>query len=364
MRLSVPATGHRTVSTRRQDDVTLSAVVLVHPAGKRAGLAGPLVTRRTSASGSLQRMSRVVVRQESVVLHGHRRAFRLAGPPPGTAPALLLVHGIGDSSRTWAEVLPQLAATRTVVAPDLLGHGGSDKPRADYSLGGFANGMRDLLCLLGIASATVVGHSLGGGVAQQFAYQYPQLCERLVLVASGGLGMEVTPLLRLAALPGAGPLVAASVLPTLRLPVVAAARLAARAGLLDPWDVDEVSHVWSALRDASTRSAFLRTLRSVVDVRGQSVTSADRLYLAAGVPTLLVWGDRDPVLPVAHARACAEALPWVELEVVPRAGHQPHRTDPARFVALLERFLADTAPATHDPDAWRGLLAAGSDQWA
>ncbi len=300
------------------------------------------------------------VRQESVVLHGHRRSYRWAGAEPGTAPVLLLVHGIGDTNRTWSEVLPRLARPgRTVVAPDLLGHGASDKPRADYSVGGFANGMRDLLCVLGVERATVVGHSLGGGIAQQLAYQYPELCERLVLVASGGLGSEVTPLLRLAVLPGASAAIAGSVLPPVRVPVVWAARLAAWAGLVDPWDVDEVTHVWAGLRDASTRSAFLRTLRGVVDLRGQSVSSADRLYLAARVPTLLVWGDRDPVLPVAHARLCADLLPAARLEVVPRAGHQPHRTDPDRFVALLERFLAETSPAVHDPGAWRDSLLAG-----
>ncbi len=297
------------------------------------------------------------VTRHTRVVHGHRRAFLLAGPPPGTAPALLLVHGIGDSSRTWHDVVPLLARDHTVVAPDLLGHGASDKPRADYSVGGFANGMRDLLALLGLERATVVGHSLGGGIALQFAYQYPQLVERLVLVASGGLGAEVTPLLRAAALPGAGLAISASVLPAVRLPVLAAADVVARFGLIDPWDVDEVAHVWRGLKDRSTRAAFLRTLRSVVDLRGQCVSSTDRLYLAAAIPTLLVWGGRDPILPVAHARATAEALPGVRLEVVPRAGHQPHRTDPRRFVTVLEEFLATTAPATHDPASWRALLA-------
>lgn len=304
-------------------------------------------------------MAQVPVRRQTVTLHGHRRAFQIAGPAPGTAPALLLVHGIGDTSRTWEKVLPLLAAKRTVIAPDLLGHGHSDKPRADYSLGGFANGMRDLLCVLGIETATVVGHSLGGGVAQQLAYQHPQLCERLVLVATGGLGLEVAPLLRLAALPGASAVIGASVLPPVRVPVVLAARLAARAGLIDPYDVEDAAHLWNGLRDRSTRSAFLRTLRGVIDVRGQTVTSADRLYLAAGVPTLLVWGERDPILPVAHARACAELLPSAQLEVVPKAGHQPHRTEPARFVALVEAFLDATAPAAHDGQVWRRALASG-----
>jgi len=300
------------------------------------------------------------VRQRFVTVHGHQRAYRLAGPLPGTAPAVLLVHGVGDSSRTWKDVLPLLGVTRTIIAPDLLGHGASDKPRADYSVGGFANGMRDLLLLLGVERVTVVGQSLGGGIAQQFAYQYPELCERLVLVASGGLGSDVTPLLRLAALPGAGPVIRVSALPPVRLPLVVAASLAAWCGLLDVTDVDEAAHVMRALREKSTRTAFLRTLRSVIDVRGQTVSSADRLYLAATLPTLLVWGARDPVLPVAHARATMAILPGARLEILPRAGHQPHRSDPERFVRVLEDFLDTTTAATYDEGLWRRTLAAGA----
>jgi len=293
----------------------------------------------------------------SRLVHGHRRAFVLAGPPPGTAPALLLIHGIGESSHTWDEVLPRLAETYTVLAPDLLGHGDSDKPRADYSIGGFANGMRDLLVLNGIDRATVVGHSLGGGIAMQFAYQYPGFCERLVLVASGGLGAEVMPLLRAAALPGADTVIAASLTAPVRLPILAGARLAAKAGLLGPRDVAELTGVWQGLRDRSTRSAFLRTLRSVIDVRGQSVSSRDRLYLAATLPTMLLWGERDPVLPVQHAHDAAAALPGSRLEVLPRAGHMPHCSDPDRFVELLTAFLEETAPAAYDETTWRDMLS-------
>jgi pimeloyl-ACP methyl ester carboxylesterase len=296
------------------------------------------------------------LRRETRVIHGHKRAFLLTGPRLGTAPVLWLIHGIGDSSRTWEEVLPLLGDGYTVVAPDLLGHGASDKPRADYSVGGFANGMRDLMIVLGVERATVVGHSLGGGVALQFAYQYPELVERLVLVASGGLGAEVHPVLRAAALPGTSALIGVSSHPMLRVPALTAAKLAARVGLLDPADVEETGYVWEALRDGSTRAAFLRTLRSVIDVRGQAVTSRDRLYLTAAIPTLLIWGARDPILPVAHARVAADALPGAQLEVVARAGHLPHRSRPQGFADSLLGFLASTVPAHHDPSVWRDLL--------
>jgi pimeloyl-ACP methyl ester carboxylesterase len=129
--------------------------------------------------------------------------------------------------------------------------------------------------------------------------------------------------------------------------------------VLDPADVDEVATIWQGLRDRSTRAAFLRTLRSVVDLRGQSVTSRDRLYLATSVPTLLVWGSRDPVIPVAHAREAVECLPGAVLEVLERSGHLPHRHDPAGFAAVVTRFLATTEPAEHDARAWRDMLEAG-----
>ena len=131
-------------------------------------------------------------------VHGYRRAFIKAG----SGPALLLIHGIGDNADSWADVIPELAKDYTVIAPDLLGHGQSDKPRADYSIGAYANAMRDLLSVLDVDRVTVMGHSLGGGVAMQFAYQYPERCERLVLVGTGGVGHEVNPVLRFVALPG------------------------------------------------------------------------------------------------------------------------------------------------------------------
>ena len=134
-----------------------------------------------------------------LTLHGHAVTYRTAG----SGPVLLLLHGIANSSQTWENVAPRLSERFTLIAPDLLGHGESATPRGDYSLGAHATGVRDLLTALGIEHVTVVGHSLGGGIAMQFAYQFPERCERLVLVSSGGLGREVHLLLRAAALPGA-----------------------------------------------------------------------------------------------------------------------------------------------------------------
>jgi pimeloyl-ACP methyl ester carboxylesterase len=257
-------------------------------------------------------------------------------------------------------VLPWLAERYCVVAPDLLGHGGSAKPRGDYSLGAYASGIRDLLGALGHERATVVGHSLGGGVAMQFAYQFPERCERLVLVSSGGLGREVHGLLRAAALPGAE-----WVLPVLCAAGVCdavdgVAGFLARVGLRAGPDLQEAWRGFSSLSDADGRRAFLHTVRTILDVGGQRVSATDRLYLAAEVPTMLVWGERDSMIPVAHAHAASGAIPGSRLEIFPGAGHFPHRDDPRRFVEVVLDFLATTKPARVSDGQWQALLRRGA----
>ena len=299
-----------------------------------------------------------VVRIESRTIHGYRRVFRIAGEP-GNGPPLLLIHGIGDSSATWRTVLADLARQHLVIAPDLLGHGQSAKPRADYSVAAYANGMRDLLGVLGIDEVTLVGHSLGGGVAMQFAYQFPEKTQRMVLVATGGAGSGVSPLLRGATLPGAQTALSALRLPGSRAAVNA---LIALAGHIDTGlglDAVDLRRVVYSLPDATARAAFIRTLWAVVDWRGQVVTMLDRCYLARAVPTLLMWGARDSVLPIGHAYQAHAAMPGSRLEVFDDAGHFPFRTDPRRFVAVVEDFLAATTPSTWGVDDWRELLREG-----
>jgi pimeloyl-ACP methyl ester carboxylesterase len=307
------------------------------------------------ARRSRSRADEPTVRIESRVVHGYRRVFRIAG----SGPPLLLIHGIGDSSATWRTVLPQLARKHTVIAPDLLGHGASAKPRADYSAAAYANGMRDLLGVLGIDRVTLVGHSLGGGVAMQFAYQFPEHTERMALVASGGAGRHVSPLLRAASLPGAQAAIAALRLPGARLAVNTAVSVLERLDTGLGVDAPDLRRVVEALPDATARAAFIRTLRSVVDWRGQVVTMLDRCYLVRGMPTLLLWGSRDSVLPVGHAYQAYAAMPGSRLEIFDGAGHFPFRTDPERFVSVLEDFCASTEPSVWGADEWRALLRSG-----
>jgi len=293
-----------------------------------------------------------VVRLRYRTVHGHRRAFRMAG----NGPAVLLIHGIGDSSETWAPVIPGLARHFRVIAPDLLGHGHSDKPRGDYSIGGYANGMRDLLSVLGVDRVTLIGHSLGGGVAMQFAYQYPERTDRLVLVSTGGVGRQVTPLLRAASLPGADLVLACFNLPTVRQQIGMLVKvlqlLHTRLGM----DAPDLLRVVDALPDATSRSAFVSTLRAVVDWRGQIGTMLDRCYLTRGMPTMLVWGEQDPILPALHAGLAHVAMPGSRLELFPNTGHFPFHTEPQRFVKVVREFIASTEPAGFAPEQWRQML--------
>jgi pimeloyl-ACP methyl ester carboxylesterase len=293
-------------------------------------------------------------------IHGYRRAFRIAGE----GPAILLIHGIGDNSSTWETVQTKLAQRFTVIAPDLLGHGKSDKPRADYSVAAYANGMRDLLAVLDIDRVTVVGHSLGGGVTMQFAYQYPQLVERIVLVGTGGVTKDVHFALRLASLP-----MGSEALAVLRMPgAVPALQIFGRfigtvfGSTKFGRDLPDVLRVLIELPEPTASSAFSRTLRAVVDWRGQVVTMLDRCYLTQSVPVQLIWGQDDSVVPVSHAQLAHAAMPGSQLEIFDKSGHFPFHDFPDRFVEVVERFIDSTEPATHDQDMLRALLRAGINE--
>ena len=290
-----------------------------------------------------------MIEHRSIEIHGERLAYY----DEGQGEVLLLIHGMAGSSQTWREILPRLAKKYRVIAPDLLGHGHSATPRGDYSLGAHASGVRDLLSALDVPRVTVVGHSLGGGVAMQFAYQFPERCERLVLVSSGGLGKEVHLLLRAAALPGADwvlPMLTSRGVRGLGQGIAATLRL----GRMAPsGDIGVLASGFASLDTAGSRSAFLHTVRSVIDTQGQRVSAVDRLHLAAVLPTLIVWGEEDSIIPPAHGRAAHEAMPGSRLEVFPGAGHMPHHHDPERFAAILTDFCASTESASLTSDHWR-----------
>lgn len=291
---------------------------------------------------------------QHLLIHGHDVGFHTAGSGPVV---VVLIHGMAGSSATWGHVIPALAEQVVVVAPDLLGHGQSAKPRGDYSLGAYACGVRDLLIALGHERVTIVGHSLGGGVALQFAYQFPERCERLILVGSGGLGREVSPLLRALTLPGAEYLLPLVFSPRLRDAGVGLAASLFRLGLKPTPVLEEIWRGYVSLTDTDSRQAFVHTLRSVIDLAGQRVNATDRLYLASEVPTLIVWGERDSIIPVSHAIAAHDAIPGSRLEVFDGVGHYPHCEDPERFARALLEFIHSTSPAAVSEQRWREVLS-------
>jgi pimeloyl-ACP methyl ester carboxylesterase len=286
-------------------------------------------------------------------LHGHRAVYRVIG----SGPPVVLIHGMINSSRHWEAVARRLAGSHQVIAPDLIGHGGSATPRGDYSLGAHAASIRDLLAAIGVESATIVGHSLGGGVAMQFFYQFPQRTDRLVLISSGGLGHEVSPLLRGAALPGSAAMLR---LATQRQVVGAVAaggaRLRSRGAKTGVY-LQAIARALGPLQEPGSQRAFLQTLRSVIDIHGQRVSARDRLYLLGDMSTLIVWGERDRTIPISHGVEAAEAIPNCRFETLPRAAHFPNIEDPEGLADVLEDFLATTSPTRIDDSMWGQVLA-------
>ncbi len=271
---------------------------------------------------------------KSMMIHGDRVAYR----DEGAGEALLLIHGMGGSSQTWRDVIPMLAKKYRVIAPDLLGHGQSDKPRGDYSVGAFAVLARDLLDGLGISKVTVVGHSLGGGIAMQFAHQHRQYCKGIVLISSGGFGDDVGRVLRLLSLPGS----------ELVLPVIASRPAVMVGNALRALTGSEARFQRRpSLSHRDHRQAFLRTLRSVVDFRGQAVSALNRLCFSTDLPALIISGDADGVIPVEHARAAHARIPNSRLHILPGVHHHPPTEQPATVARLIDDFLTKTRENRH-----------------
>src|SRR4051812_20207165 len=290
-----------------------------------------------------------------VTIHGHRRAYVKVG----RGPVVLLLHGLGCDHTTWESVIEPLSRRYTVIAPDLLGHGQSDKPRADYTLGGYANGMRDLLTVLGVDKVTVLGHSFGGGVAMQFAYQFPERTERLVLGASRGLGPGVSPAIRAVSAPGFHQVMGLLTLPGVRHVGKAGLVALSRTRFKAARDLDEVAEIYDSFRDPAARAAIRHVVSAVVDWKGQIVTMADRAYLTDAMPMSVIWGRDDRVIPVRHASNVAALAPHARVEVIPDAGHFPHKDHPQRFAKAVHEFIRSTQPATYSRARFRGLLKTG-----
>lgn len=273
---------------------------------------------------------------DTVVLHGHDLSYI----DSGSGPVVLFIHGILGSQQQWSRLVDVMDDEHRVIVPDLFGHGDSAKPLGDYSLSAHAAAMRDLLDRLGIDRVTLVGHSLGGGIAMQFFYLFPERVERLVLVASGGLGREVNLILRSATLPGAAQVLSVAASAPVLSRVEALGRGASKLGWKPGADVGAVWRGFSSLGDRESRIAFLATTRAVIDIGGQSISAHDHLGEAPPIPTLIVWGTKDRMIPVAHARSVEKEMPDCRVELFEGAGHFPHLDDPERFARVLREFIA------------------------
>lgn len=288
-------------------------------------------------------------------LHGHRAMYRKVGE----GPPVVLIHGMINSSRHWKKVALDLADRYTVIAPDLIGHGGSATPRGDYSLGAHAASIRDLLTAIGIERATIVGHSLGGGVAMQFFYQFPQRTERMVLVSSGGLGREVSLPLRGAAMPGSDLLLALAVNRAVVGGLDLTGRILSASGRRLGTYLQAIARALRPLTRAGQRRAFRETLKAVIDVRGQKVSANDRLYLLQGVPTMIVWGERDGTIPPEHGRRAHAVIEGSRFELIPGVAHFPNLEAPKALAGLLHDFL-DRSDTMAIPDRdWGELVLTG-----
>jgi len=287
-----------------------------------------------------------------IELHGRRVVYRVAG----SGPPVVLIHGMLNASSHWQSVALNLASEYTVLAPDLIGHGDSAAPRGDYSLGAHAASIRDLTAAIGIDRATIVGHSLGGGVAMQFFYQFPQRVQRLVLISSGGLGHEVSPMLRTAALPGTSALLS-TIQPRLLAAVAEAGRRLRERDVRAGVYLQAIARALRPLENAGARAAFLQTLRSVIDVHGQRVSATDRLYLLETMPTLIVWGERDNTIPIDHGRLAHAAIPGSAFATLPGAAHFPHLEDPDALSQILRDFIRNTQPGSIEDADWGAVLA-------
>jgi pimeloyl-ACP methyl ester carboxylesterase len=294
--------------------------------------------------------------EHSAAIGGRNLAYTVAG----SGEPLLLIHGLGGTRHSWDSVLTGLAESHTVIAPDLPGHGDSDAPGGDYSLGAHAVALRDLLVSLGHRSATVIGHSLGGGIALQFAYQFPERTDRLGLISSGGLGPQLSPALRAATLPGAATVVAGLAL----VPEGVSRRLlpvmtSVLPGLLSRADTVPVAQGLHRLIHTGQRRTFVRTARTVIDWRGQTINATQAIAQLVDLPVLLAWGADDRTIPPHHHRAIADKLTDPHLVEIAGAGHYPHETAPHQLLPALRHFLATTAPFQYTEVRWQELIASG-----
>ena len=289
-----------------------------------------------TGAGSLQGVT-VLLHCSVSVAHQLLNVFgrQVAVHVDGNGAPVVLLHGLGGTSETWLQTIDCLGGSLLTVAIDLAGHGRSARDRGDYSITANAVIVRGVLDQLGIDRGLIVGHSYGGGVALAEAVIFPEKVAGLALVASGGLGTEVAPVLRAMSLPFVGELASLAIRPWLVGRIDATFDRLTALGFHEPTELRQMRQMLRSLSDMAARGSFLDTLRGVINVQGQLVNGAERLDQIGEIPVLVVWGDRDPMLPISHADVVAAALPHARIEIFEGAGHFPHAQDPSRLADLV-----------------------------
>ncbi len=267
----------------------------------------------------------------------------------GQGDSIVLLHGLGSDSSTWRKILPELATQYTVYALDMFGCGRSDKPNIAYTIEAMAHYVRFFMDAVGIPRAHLIGHSLGGGVAMQTLYFSAERVQRVVLVDSGGLGRDVHWLLRASTLPGAHQVIGLMSDPRSGI-VTVARKLEQRQRRSENAEYESmIPLVLQRLREQDIRRSYLRMVRAVGSFAGQTVSALPFLSERSATPFLLIWGEKDEVIPVAHAYIAATRLPRSQVAVIPNSYHQPHVESPERFCQLTLDFLR--APEWSDDQA-------------
>lgn len=313
---------------------------------KVLGIRGERTVRTSGYGDHMIAEQPAAVRRRSTTLAGHRISYLEAGPAEGSP--MILVHGLLSDATTWTRALPGLAAQGLrVIAPDLPGHGESDKPaNAQYSLQGFAATVTALMDELGFDRVTMGGHSLGGGTAIAMSYLHPERVRDLVLVASGGFGTDLHAVLRGATLPGVRPLLRFAFRP--RISRVLASDQLHRTFRLRPEAVENLARMGRGISTEDGREAFFATLRENIDRGGQRGSMLEMGFVNPELPTLLVWSERDPIIPQTHAEVARRFLLRSTLVTVPGVSHEPHRRHPDRFVSAVGEFLSEGSAGRSD----------------
>jgi pimeloyl-ACP methyl ester carboxylesterase len=258
--------------------------------------------------------------------------FEIGHASPATP--VVLLHGLNNSSLSWAHVAPLLAADRRVLVLDLPGHGRSDRPNAGYELDWYAHVVARWIEAVGLEKTDIVGHSFGGGVAQMLLLECPERVRRLVLVAAGGLGKGVGLWLRLASLP--------HVVEYLGQPFMALGTRLALRGARHGVSRAEIRELSRLNSQAGSARAFARTVRDVIDWRGQRRNFMHRVSEVEKLPPLLIlWGDRDVLIPIGQGKAFAAMLDGAFFTTFEGCGHYLHNERPEAFAQAVREFLDD-----------------------